>query len=579
MVMLTIGEWRPDASDLQGNWTQFLSNLVPRSDGYGPFHDATVFTQALPATCRGYHVAYAEDGTVRIFAGTATRLYLLSNTTLEWEDVSKDGLAYSSLNDNANWVFAQFNNIVVATQRNDEMQAFDIQLDTEFDELGTDPNRPAAGWVRRVGPFLMAGDLADDPFRVQWSGLNEIDNWTSTTNSSDYQDFPDGGRPLMGQEVEGGVAIVLQQDGARRMVFSSGSEAIFDIDRLQNVPGILGPYSAVVSSGGVYYLSTRGYVVVGADGSVTPIGEERINRTFLGQLTSSAPEELTALAYDETAPQLVIGVADPRQSLLLWGYKSSASADAAIDRGLLYHTVLKRWSPVSFAAQYLAPVSRPGLTLEGLDAIAPGAQDISGCADNGSGLIRVTVGSTSGWATGNSKTISGVNGTTEANGTWIITVVNGTTIDLQGSTFANAYVDGGIVGGSLDDLPFSLDSVSTASLPNVSLIDASGRLGFFDGDTLEASALTAEQSLSSRRMNINGIRPTTDAPSLFGSVWTRGNLHEVPTHGTEAEMDEDGYCPLLDEGRYARAKLRIPSGVEWSFVAGAEPDASPAGGF
>jgi hypothetical protein len=577
--LLRFGEWRPDASDLRSNWTQRLRNVVPRSDGYGPFHDVTVFTQALPAACRGYFVAFAEDGTVRIFAGTSTKLYLLDNTTLSWTDVSAASGTYSTLNDDANWVFAQFNNIVVATQRNDDMQSFNIESSTEFADLGSDVNRPKAGWVARVGSFLLAGDLADDPFRVQWSGLNEITNWTSGTNSSDFQDFPDGGRPRMGVEVEGGVAVVMQETAARRMVFSPGSEAIFDIERLQNVPGILAPYSAVVTSGGVAYLSTRGFVIVGADGALTPIGEERVNRTFLGQLPTVAPAELRALAYDTSAARLIVGASDPRQSLVMWVYKSTGGADATFDRGLIYHTVLKRWAPIETSGQYIATVSRPGLTLEGLDAIAPGAQTISGCANNGSGLIRVTVGSTSGWTTGDYKTISAVTGTTEANGTWPITVVDGTHIDLQGSTFANAYVSGGVVGGSIDALTFSLDSVSTASLPNISIVDNERKLGFFDGDTLEAELLSAEQSLGARRMNISGIRPITDASSVFGSVVARGNLNEVAVEGTASEMDSDGYCPLLDEGRYARAALRIPAGTDWSFVTGVEPDAAPAGGF
>ena len=73
---------------------------------------------------------------------------------------------------------------------------------------------------------------------------------------------------------------------------------------------------------------------------------------------------------------------------------------------------------------------------------------VTGTADNGSGLIRVTVSSTSGWSTGDIRRVSGISGTTEANGTWTITVVDGTHIDLQGSTFVNAYVSGGTVTGN-----------------------------------------------------------------------------------------------------------------------------------
>lgn len=60
--------------------------------------------------------------------------------------------------------------------------------------------------------------------------------------------------------------------------------------------------------------------------------------------------------------------------------------------------------------------------------------------------VRLTV-STTGWITGQTVTVSGILGTTEANGTRVITVIDATHVDLQGTTFANAYVSGGTVGG------------------------------------------------------------------------------------------------------------------------------------
>jgi hypothetical protein len=75
-------------------------------------------------------------------------------------------------------------------------------------------------------------------------------------------------------------------------------------------------------------------------------------------------------------------------------------------------------------------------------AAAPAGPDV--------GYIRLTVTSTSGWTTGDTKIIHGVTGTTEANGTWKITVIDGTTIDLgvsgqQSSTFVRTYISGGQV--------------------------------------------------------------------------------------------------------------------------------------
>lgn len=68
---------------------------------------------------------------------------------------------------------------------------------------------------------------------------------------------------------------------------------------------------------------------------------------------------------------------------------------------------------------------------------------ISGAADNGSGLIRITA-TGHGYSTSNVVYIDEVVGTVEAKGKWTITVIDADTFDLQGSTFANAYTSGGI---------------------------------------------------------------------------------------------------------------------------------------
>lgn len=70
---------------------------------------------------------------------------------------------------------------------------------------------------------------------------------------------------------------------------------------------------------------------------------------------------------------------------------------------------------------------------------------ISSCVNNGSGLIRVTLASTSDYATGDRITIAGVVGTTEANGSWVVTRISNSQLDLQSSSFVNAYVSGGTI--------------------------------------------------------------------------------------------------------------------------------------
>lgn len=77
---------------------------------------------------------------------------------------------------------------------------------------------------------------------------------------------------------------------------------------------------------------------------------------------------------------------------------------------------------------------------------------ITNCANNGSGLIRVTTSTAHGYETNDMVTVSGVSGATQANGTWIITVISTTVFDLSidansdngdPSAYSSAYTSGG----------------------------------------------------------------------------------------------------------------------------------------
>jgi hypothetical protein len=66
-------------------------------------------------------------------------------------------------------------------------------------------------------------------------------------------------------------------------------------------------------------------------------------------------------------------------------------------------------------------------------------------ATNNAGEIQIETSAAHGRSTGDFIFISGVGGTVEANGGWLITVIDATNFTLDGSTFANAYTSGGTV--------------------------------------------------------------------------------------------------------------------------------------
>lgn len=93
----------------------------------------------------------------------------------------------------------------------------------------------------------------------------------------------------------------------------------------------------------------------------------------------------------------------------------------------------------------------------GTDPNAVTYRNIITVADNGAGLIRITVTVTSGFITNQRVIIGDVNGV-PANGRWVITVVNATQFDLQGSVYSGSYTTGGYV---INDpsLPYGFDEV------------------------------------------------------------------------------------------------------------------------
>jgi hypothetical protein len=68
---------------------------------------------------------------------------------------------------------------------------------------------------------------------------------------------------------------------------------------------------------------------------------------------------------------------------------------------------------------------------------------VSGAVAGNGGVVRLTVNSTVTVANNDTVLVAGITGTVEANGTWAVTVIDATHIELQTSVFAHAYIAGG----------------------------------------------------------------------------------------------------------------------------------------
>jgi len=235
---------------------------------------------------------------------------------------------------------------------------FDLTSSTAFSNALGSP--PQAAYISVVGQFLVLSGLLATPYRIQWSGLDSFNastSWTSGVNLSDFQDFPDGG---IVRGVAGGESgIVFQDQAIRRMSFVPGSPIVFQIDRITQDKGLFAPYSIIRAGERIFFYAGQGFHKIEPGGVPQPIGLERVDRTFLADL-------------DKGNLQLFMGAADPRSSRVYWAYKSVAGTAGTYDKLLGYDFLLNRFFPILMTGEYLLGISQTGLTLENLDALAPG---------------------------------------------------------------------------------------------------------------------------------------------------------------------------------------------------------------
>ena len=76
---------------------------------------------------------------------------------------------------------------------------------------------------------------------------------------------------------------------------------------------------------------------------------------------------------------------------------------------------------------------------------------------------------------------------------------------------------------------------------------------------------------------VNGVVPIPDADDLTAQIRSRDRLNGAASYSTASELNEDGFCPMLAEGRYVRGRVTVASGDVWTFASGIVPDAMRAG--
>jgi hypothetical protein len=356
MMRIEFGEYLPDLPALNNPGLVQAKNVIPGGKSYLEFPSQVVYSNALTARCQGAVSTKDRDGNSVNFAGDATKLY--KSTTATYADVSLVGGYTTSTEEN--WHFTRFGDRLIATNFADYPQTFTLASSSNFANLTTDLK---ARYCATIKSFLVFGNTFDAsdgnvPHRVRWSALDDPTDFTvSPTTQSDYQDL-NAEYGWVRQVVGGEYGVIFQERAISRMDYV-GSPVIWNIEPVELGRGTQSPYSVVKVGNIIFYLGLDGFYAFDGNTS-TPIGENRINRTFFSEVD---------LSY---LPR-VYGTADLDKQIIYWAYPASGNTSGRANKILCYNyspNATKRWSYIdNLDLEFLYTSLSEGYTLDGLDSL------------------------------------------------------------------------------------------------------------------------------------------------------------------------------------------------------------------
>jgi hypothetical protein len=307
---------------------RIADNVFPVRGGKKPIKAFSAITDELDHPFLGGTTFKASDNTVSLLAGTATDLYLF-DSSLAWTSILGSLTA-------GRWFFTQFNDHAIATHGGAPVD-IDLQAGTAAALAGSPPDSDYCATTNDFA-ILAQGNI------VTWSGFQDRAQWTAGVNQSGSQPLLEGG-PITGL-AGGEVCLIFQRNYVRRMA-PNFSDTIWQFDVISNNVGCIAAGSIVQVGRLVFFLSDRGWHVT--DGNdVRPLGEERVDRTFLADFS---PLDIESTMYS---------CIDPKSQIITWTMPA---------RQFHHHISLNEWTTGSLPVKACFNGYTAGVNLEQLDAI------------------------------------------------------------------------------------------------------------------------------------------------------------------------------------------------------------------
>lgn len=352
--MIPLVGFLPDADPTTPGVVVDCLNAIPSAKGIkaAPSLVATTI-DALAATCLGSAVLFKLDGTSRVFAGTATKLYEISSTS--WSDVSRVG-DYTT--GDIRWRFGIMGNTALATNKSDLLQ---YSTTGDFADVAGAPKAQymdvAAGFVMLAGVDL-GGGAGFESDRWICSAYQDYSDWTpATTTQCTTGRIVDAPGPFTGVRALGAQFVAYKD----KSVFLGEYVSAPDVWRWTRIPGEIGcpNHDAVVSISTAHYFIGQENIYAFDGNAITPIGTG-INEWFFANLNS-------------TYRYLITGMHERKKTRIWWFFPKGTST--TLNAAIVYNYTTQKWGYVEIDIECPVEYVSGGVTFDGLGAIAATYED------------------------------------------------------------------------------------------------------------------------------------------------------------------------------------------------------------
>jgi len=359
-MQIPFGEWLPDQPEYLNPGATTANNVYYAQNSYKRFPSLVNYsTNNMGANSRGAGSFRNNAGAVFNFVAKNTDIYQLDGGSF----TSRKGSLTGGNTDF--WTFTQFGNYVIASNGVDAPQYYLMGTSTNFADLSTIasgvPNFRVSGVVR---DFLVTGNQSSNQNRIQWSGINDITEWTAGTKQADQQDLPGSGGEIV-HITSGEIGYVFRQNQIIRMDYVGGA-TVFRLSVISPNRGAVYGRTVAQDNRRVFFYADDGFFEINGD-QVIPIGAEKVNRFF-------------DLDVNKAYLDRICAAVDPFNQLALWLYPSkndTANTTGICDKIIIYNYATQKWSTADANASTIFSQFVGAYTVELMDIISENLDNIN----------------------------------------------------------------------------------------------------------------------------------------------------------------------------------------------------------